>query len=189
MDTFFAALLLFTSGLPESRLLESKVLNLEHFVMAQTSPSPAETPIAPNQSLIGLRYQSSSLPDGVNLQGGWLIGQLSAPPIYAVSVVTQGTQPMLWFEQVVAANASGVTSEVLDVISLPNLSDSEELVGTGGECQQNGVTDPEVIAIAHYTETEFLTEISQAWRTNRSTGKFETVSPVEVRCQNPGFGR
>jgi hypothetical protein len=118
-----------------------------------------------------------------------LIGQLTAPPIYAVSVVTQGSQPVLWFEQVVAANASGVTSEVLDVINLPNLSDSEELVGTGGECQQNGVADPEVIAIAHYTETEFLTQISQAWRTNRSTGKFETVSPAEVRCQNPGFGR
>ncbi|MEH2411009.1 hypothetical protein [Nostoc sp.] len=141
-----------------------------------------------NQSYIGLRYYDRDLRKGLQYLGGWIVGEPKDNPTYSISQVKNINQEMLWFETLVALDSQGkVTAQVVDVLNLPRLGKSEQ-IGHGGSCMRSGVRDPELITIAKYEDTEYWKQITKAWRSNRSLGKFEEVSTGNIVCENPGWG-
>ena len=52
----------------------------------------------------------------------------------------------------------------------------------------DGPIDPEIEAVLGNQETEFITDIRQAWRANRQTRQLEVLSTEGIACENPGWG-
>ena len=75
---------------------------------------------------------------------------------------------------------------VIDVLTLPKINKSYTMVGHGGSCLRNGVSDLDIIAVAKDTNSEYFRQIQKAWRANRKTRKFEAISRKGVICENPG---
>ncbi|MGG6296676.1 hypothetical protein ACQ4M4_19970 [Leptolyngbya sp. AN02str] len=154
-------------------------------------PSSVETPsiyaqATPSaQSFVGTRYLSGDLPEGVEELGGWLVGELLDRNDYWINQVRQGEQEFLWFNIRPGDQGQQAIFEVVDVLEMPAIAENENLVSS---CELNEQPDPELLAIAQYTETEYLTQIRQAWRANRTSGQIEPISPAEIRCYNPAWG-
>ncbi|MEA5615505.1 hypothetical protein [Nodularia spumigena] len=159
-----------------------------------------------NQIYIGIRYRHNfpgyylNYPKGIQHLGGWVVddpGNLSldpghsiATPEYGISQVKKGNQEMLWFEILVDRDRNGNPNRwlVLDVFNVPKIDKSYTMVGHGGSCLRNGISDIEIIAIAKLEDTEELRQIQKAWRANRKTRKFEAISTKGVICFNTGSG-
>src|SRR5690242_3649713 len=76
---------------------------------------------------INYEYQSvlpgKTLPNGVKHNGGGLIGDFNANPVYGISQVQRGKTKMLWFEVSTGQNSKGVTGwRVLDALSFSTLA-------------------------------------------------------------------
>lgn len=152
------------------------------------------------QNYLGQTYQI--LPFGLQDLGGWLVGEPVGSRLYNVASLQTGAlitdapqaqKQMLWFETVVFPadpDPEGrVSYKVLDVLNLPPLKTSDVLVGSPGlQCTRNGVRDPEIVAIATYSDTNYLEKIKQAWRANRKTGKFESIPARNIVCDNTSRG-
>jgi hypothetical protein len=140
-----------------------------------------------NRNYIGLRYKN--VPKGLTDLGGWVVGNdLVNGREYVVANVKKGAQQMLWLEVILARDTEGrPTYQVIDVLNLPTITNSVQLTH-GGQCERNGVTDPELITIARYQDTAELRQILRAWRANRRSGKFEVASVRNIVCSNRGQG-
>ncbi|MFB2891337.1 hypothetical protein ACE1CI_00165 [Aerosakkonemataceae cyanobacterium BLCC-F50] len=140
------------------------------------------------RSYIGLRYQGRKLPKGIQEIAGWTVGTGTEPrQSYGVSYVRQGSQQMLWFQNLVSRDRSGNPNwEVIDAISLPKFNTGEQIAPP--TCKLKGVSDPELIALVKYEDKEILTNIRRAWRANRRTRKIEEIPPKNIVCQNPAWG-
>jgi hypothetical protein len=142
------------------------------------------------------------LPFGLQDLGGWLVGEPVGSRLYNVAFLQTGAlitdapqtqKQMLWFETVVLPadpDPEGrVSYKVLDVLNLPPLRTSDVIVGNPGlQCTRNGVRDPEIVAIATYSDTNYLQQIKRAWRANRKAGKFEDISTRDIVCDNTSRG-
>ncbi len=140
------------------------------------------------RSYVGLRYQGRKLPKGIQEIAGWTVGTGTEPrQSYSVSYVRQGSQQMLWFQNLVSRDRSGnPTWQVIDAINLPKFNTGEQIAPP--TCSFKGVSDPELIAVVKYEDKEILRNIRQAWRANRRTRKIEQIPPKNIVCQNPGWG-
>jgi hypothetical protein len=109
--------------------------------------------------------------------------------VYGISQVKKGNQEMLWFEIVVNRDGTGNPSRlVIDVLTVPKTNKSYTMVGQGGSCLRNGVSDHDIIAVAKIQDTEYFRQIQKAWRANRKTRKFEAISTKGVICLNTDSG-
>jgi hypothetical protein len=162
------------------------------------SPVEAQTVVEPdvmrslqtkqsNRNYIGLRYRT--VPKGITDLGGWVIGNDRVNGReYVVANVKKGAQQMLWLGTILSLDAQGrPTYQIVDVLNLPTLSKSVQLTH-GGQCERNGVVDPELVTIARYEDTAQLRQIVRAWRANRRSGRFEVVSVRNIVCSNRGLG-
>jgi hypothetical protein len=160
-----------------------------------------------NRSYIGLRYRGPRLPftpsdyldypKGIQYFGGWIVDDPGSPSltpgsrstVYGISQVKKGNQEMLWFEIVVNRDGTGNPSRlVIDVLTVPKTNKSYTMVGQGGSCLRNGVSDHDIIAVAKIQDTEYFRQIQKAWRANRKTRKFEAISTKGVICLNTDSG-
>lgn len=161
-----------------------------------------------NRSYIGLRYLGPRIPytlpayldhpKGIQYFGSWIVDDPGYPSlalgsratVYGISQVKKGNQEMLWFEIVVNRDRTGNPSQwlVIDVLTLPKTNKSYTMVGQGGSCRRNGVSDHDIIAVAKIQDTEYFRQIQKAWRANRKTRKFEAISTKGVICENTGYG-
>jgi hypothetical protein len=178
-------------------------------VQAQKNTNRVNSNKDNNQSYIGLRYDPPPLldaykpnyldhPKGIQYFGGWIVddpGYPSLAPgsratVYGISQVKKGNQEMLWFEIVVNRDRTGNPSQwlVIDVLTLPKTNKSYTMVGQGGSCRRNGVSDHDIIAVAKIQDTEYFRQIQKAWRANRKTRKFEAISTKGVICLNTDSG-
>jgi hypothetical protein len=132
-----------------------------------------------NRSYIGLRYRGPRLPytlpayldhpKGIQYFGSWIVDEPGYPSltpgriatVYGISRVKKGNQEMLWFEIVVNRDRTRNPSQwlVIDVLTLPQINKSYTMVGHGGSCLRNGVSDLEIIAIAKIQDTEYVRQI------------------------------
>lgn len=156
-------------------------------------------------SFIGLTYQilpfnpqnSGFLQD----LGGWIVGEPIGGRLYSLARVQtssgqfiggaeQGQKQMLWLQAILPPDSQGrVSYKVLDIINLPQIQPSDVLVGSPGQpCVQNGVANPELVAIARYDDRNYLRQIKRAWRANRTAGKFQEVSAGNIVCDNRSVG-
>jgi hypothetical protein len=155
----------------------SQTTNQSSILVAQAAP----------RSFIGLPYRD--LPTGLTNLGGWLIDATDNGTFrFGISHIRQNTKKMLWLERFVRRDAKGMpTFRVVDVIELPQISQSQSVLGYRF-CLRNGKEDLNLVTIVETADTQYWTAIHQAWRANRATGKFEAISTKGIVCQNPGWG-
>jgi hypothetical protein len=92
---------------------------------------------------------------------------------------------VLWLEIISNDTDGKAKYQVLDVLNLPPLESNEEVTTY---CQVRGKIDSEIVTISVSENTELLTDIKQAWRANRKTGKFEVIPTDGLACENLGYG-
>ena len=136
---------------------------------------------------IGTQYGPDSIP-GVQRLSGALVDPSTEPTKFAVAEVKDTKIHMLWFSELTHFDTKGKAHWIVrDVLTLPSL-DSTEVVSLVGFCFVDQVRDPEVVAVAKWSDTEFYTEIVSAWRASRRTAHFAPISVKGLRCENEGYG-
>jgi hypothetical protein len=151
--------------------------------LTQAKPANASTK---SRSYVGLVYRD--LPQGLSSQSGWVVRYDDANnATYTASVIQKGQTRMLWFLRVVKYNENGQpTFQVVDVLKLPAMDKSQQLMGRF--CRLNEENDREISAIVRVTDTEYYTEVTKAWRTNPLTEKIEPINTKGIDCGNQGWG-
>lgn len=147
------------------------------------------------QSYVGLKYTTTKKLKGLEFLGASIFGGGAVKNMQGgYTYIRKGTKNMLWLTgQIKAINQQQPAWQVLDVLSFPEydqqLNNRNYALGWGGRCRtKNGLSNPDVIAIAVLSPEEWLKDIKQAWKINRETGKFEPYSPSNISCENPNLG-
>ena len=145
---------------------------------------------------IGLQYPP--VPDGITIEGGWVIEQKGSNALsdYSIGSVVEGDKTSLWLERLIGQDPQGKPSfQVVDVLPLPPIDNQKEdiLGGSPYQCRINeGEYDPTLIVIAQLEDgnTEFLTQVRQAWRVDLASEQFNEINlqGLEFKCENMGFG-
>ena len=155
---------------------------------ASIVPAIAQSTTPRPNSYIGLRYRD--VPKPLTDLGGWVIGlQQQGDYRHSIAYIRNGRREMIWFNRFVGRDrATGKAFfQVVDSTSFPALTKSQALIGYGF-CKRNGKSEPNLVAIAQPSETEFWTKIDRAWRANQSKEKLESISTKGIVCENPGWG-
>lgn len=121
-----------------------------------------------------------------------MISPSSSPDDWAVSIVTDGNNFMLWFDKVLYRDQDGKPHwEVSDVVIIPPLEQEQGFIVSG--CFLNNVLDPEIVALVNInmqdSESRWLSNenIVRTWRANQTMGKLENLSTVEIECNAETF--
>ena len=143
-------------------------------------------------SYIGLKYPP--LPSTIRTSTSWgrAIWNPSYPISWAVAVVIDEKNLMLWLSKVIDHDAVGhALFEVIDVLVLPPSAADKDFVV--GECVLEGKPDFELVALVNLDqeslENRWLpnSNIISAWRANLSTGKIEQINKDKIECNAETF--
>ncbi|NDJ17971.1 hypothetical protein [Myxacorys almedinensis] len=153
-----------------------------------STQKPVIAPLNKSRSYIGLKYRD--VPQGVDYIGGWVIDlQKNGDFKHAVTHVRDHNGEMLWLDRFINHDrATGKANfQVVDVLKLPLISKAQ-VFSAHGFCMKNGNRDPDLIAIAKATDTQYRTTIYRAWKANRAKETFEEISTKGITCENPAWG-
>lgn len=140
---------------------------------------------------IGYEYEGvrpgTTLPNGVKLLGGGLIGDVEADPVYGVSEVQKGKIKMIWLEVSTGQDASGVTGwKVLDVLGFSALARTRYVFFIGDPaigCRRGGKEIPNLVGEGRIIRARNVFVPSNLWVANLDRKKFERISLAGVRCE------
>lgn len=133
--------------------------------------------------------QNYGLPEGLQDLGGAVVGDVTMPEPYILSVFQEDDSLIVSFEKLLFQRQVQDTNEqyreILDTAAAAPVGDW--LIS----CQINGVDNPEIVAIAAPGtggfDVEWYTTFSGVWRANRTTEQLEPLASENVRCYNMGY--
>ena len=135
---------------------------------------------------IGTRYLIRELPPSIEFLHSSVVGDVFVYPSFWISLVQQEEQESLWFSIGIGHQGQQGIFELIDTADSPELKPGQSFAIMG--CTYNDIPDPEIYAIVRYTDTEYWTQIVQAWRANRRTWQIEPISTEGIRCYNRSWG-
>jgi len=161
-------------------LVLSVILLLPTILLSQT-----------NASYIGYEYKSvlpgKTLPNGVKHNGGGLIGDINADPVYGISQTMKGKTKMLWLEVSTGQNAQGVTGwKVLDVLSFSTLARTRYVFFAGDPtigCRRKGEELPNLVGDGRIDRARGRFIPSNLWVANLQTKRFEKIALSGISCE------
>lgn len=143
----------------------------------------------------GVGVKNYGLPAELVDRGGWVLGDVSVEHPYIISIFQYDSATLISFEQILfqqsMRRSEGFANHqyrlILDTVAVADPS-ADQLFG----CEIDQQPDPEIVAIATAEldiDSEWITEITSAWRANRETQQFEPLPTTEnIRCPNMGYG-
>ena len=147
---------------------------------ATSTPAPTVPPAAPVQGLAPEKYRPyvgmiyPPLPAGLTEEFGMLIQDAND---HSLSLVSDGTNKMLWFSQLTHYDANGNAFwQVKDILGISDLEPGLTLIPDG--CSLNGVPDSELFVVGK-GET-----IQLAWRANTALNVFEVIPINGIQCHS-----
>lgn len=147
---------------------------------AATSDEMSKTLPTEFQQLIGLEFGPDSFPSEFEEHTGYVLGFMEENE-YIIDHVSRGTTQFVWFCKLTKRDNQGRPYlKILDILVLPPMENDEQLLM--GTCNFQTQSDPEIIAIAKFIESEARNEIRVAWRANRTKQRFEEISPSLIEC-------
>jgi hypothetical protein len=167
-----------------TRSASGSVLNLSDDSVSETGEASDTSATLPIRFFPGLKYQD--LPGNALSIASWTMGETD--PQYEVHHIQLENQQMLLLETIGWDSANKPIYTVKDTLKLPALTPSDRLL-TGEWCSQSGDdgTDPELIVIVKDEMAPQLTHVRQAWKADRTTGRFEAIAPQHIVCKNSGW--
>jgi len=125
---------------------------------------------------IGFQYRFLPMP--LEYIGETMIGNSD----YGIAWVRDENIEILWLVKLICRYWDEAYDEIIDTLELPVISQSDMLAFGQGECQLNGIYDPELVIIAKREITGRLTDIKKAWRANRRAERFEVLPTTGIDC-------
>ena len=184
-----------------STMTQAHALIINEDIQADSNASavlPTSKQDSKVSSYIGMRHVGddlSTLSVDFERSGGWIVHAIgsSEPLRYGISIAEKDNAIYIFFEDMVERRDGIPVWEILDVATTPSSniapSDPQGDYYFYYGCSISGSRiDPEVVAIIGNQDTEFITDIRQAWRANRQTRQLEALSTVGMACTNPAWG-
>ena len=135
---------------------------------------------------IGLVYPPLE-DDLVQLSGTLVSNPYDDKIPYYIAVIEKGDQEFLWFSKAFTQSKNSVLSrQVIDVMPMPKYGDGKAFVTLF--CRLNDEEDREIFAVCKDDGSQYFTHILKAWRANKTTEKFESISTKGIVCENMGYG-
>ena len=144
--------------------------------------------------LIGIKHPP--MPTEIMETGGWSVHKEIVNRTHSITSASVNGQELLFLDRIIGRDSQGKPSfQVVDVLPLPPIDNQKEdiLGGSPYQCRINeGEYDPTLIVIARLEDgnTEFLTQVRQAWRVDLESERFNEINlrGLEFKCENMGFG-
>jgi hypothetical protein len=132
------------------------------------------------QQLLGQEFGPDSFPSEFTEHTGYVLGLMEENE-YIIDHVSKGQTQLVWLCKLTSRDREGRPHlKILDILILPTFDSDEQLLM--GTCNYQSQSDPEIIAIVKFIESETKNEVRHAWRTNRNTQRFEEVPASMVSC-------
>ena len=171
---------------------------LDIATVSTTSPALTSSTSQDVTEYIGVDYlggSTSTLPGNLRFRGGWLVYANTPEEQFnhGVSVVLRDNDALIFFEEIIERRGSNITWRIMDAISVSGNGlidfDPQGELNLAHHCHINGnQIDMAIFAIIKLEDAEYYTDVRQAWRANRGTGKIEEISSQGIACENPGWG-
>lgn len=162
------------------------------FTTAQTTANPRNP-----RTFIGYQYQETPKIQGLQVLGSSMLGGGAVKNMQGgYAQVRQGQKNMLWLLGTTSKTPQNpqdkLNWQVLDSLEFSRydslLNSKKYHLGWGGRCRTNGQSNGEVVAVVVLENKGWLSNVKQAWRINRKTGKFLPTSVRGISCENPHLG-
>ncbi|AFY37025.1 hypothetical protein Lepto7376_0613 [[Leptolyngbya] sp. PCC 7376] len=150
--------------------------------------TPAITLANPLETLEGEVYYITAdghdgFPEGLEMREGALIGDLSAPQPYSLTIYDYHGQKILSFEQILSPPTTDIRTaehisdgkiQILDSVTLP-----ENHTWLTPPCRIHQQEEAETLAIVELSDPF---DSQQIWRANQETKQLELIPVEQVRC-------
>lgn len=134
------------------------------------------------KEILNLEFGPDNFPAGFQEYTGYVLGFIEEDEYVIDHVSKNGTQ-LLWFCKLIRRDIEGrPILRILDIVILPDYDENDQLLM--GNCEFNGIEDPEIITIARFSAEKIEAEIRHAWRANRERKQFEKVPLEKITCVN-----
>ncbi len=115
---------------------------------------------------------------------GWTI---ESP--YSIDQVSFNGQELLLLNRLIKIDSQGdPVFEVVNVLPLPIIYETETIKGSGSMCTVNGQEDPNIIVVVKIENKPKLTKVSQAWRVENEKFNEIDIQGLSFECENFGYG-
>jgi hypothetical protein len=135
------------------------------------------------RNIVGKSYSASREVPGMKgwtLTGGTALAEDSETGIDIVlGLYRKGTTRAIVMSKIYTAEQE---ASVLDVLQIPNVAKGFDVVPV--LCARRGVPDVEIVALVKKTQTLRFGNVIKAWRANRATAQFQSLSKTGVDCLN-----
>jgi len=117
--------------------------------------------------------------------GGWAIGEKNNNNEYYKD---DNENVVCIFTEILGHNENGkAIRKLLDTINIGKLKNEEQL--SWGDCYQDTIWNPELIAIIIGKDKEYFDKVVKAWRADTETKKIQLIdNPEGIIVYNEGYG-
>ncbi|TXH70449.1 MAG: hypothetical protein E6Q83_06145 [Thiothrix sp.] len=102
---------------------------------------------------------------------------------HIIGILKQADQPVIYLAEFIpSSDPRRMLWKITDQLPYTNGGNNFEV--TYGNCEIDGLIDPSLVAVIHYTNEEWSSNIRTAYRANPETNRFEMITPQGLRCEN-----
>ncbi|MGI9054634.1 MAG: hypothetical protein ACR2F2_02395 [Pyrinomonadaceae bacterium] len=157
-----------------------KIISIAVFILIFT------VAVFPQKSkYVGYKHKGVTLGETLSNGVKSISGGLTSNNKIGVSRYTKGKKYMLWLEEVVSRDASGVPTWVVrNVLTFDNLKKNQEFhFSYNSPCKLNGKDNVDLIVKTELQPQTKKYKILEAWKANTKTLKFEEIDTKNVQCK------
>ena len=158
----------------------NKIISIALFLLLFSVAASAQ-----KSNYVGYKHKGATLGETLSNGVKSVSGGLTSNNKIGVSRYTKGKKYMLWLEEIVSRDATGVPTWIVrNVLTFDNLKKNQEFhFSYNSPCKLYGKDNVDLIV-----KTQFLTKtktykILEAWKANTKTLKFEEIDTKNVQCK------
>lgn len=132
---------------------------------------------------VGLK--TPPLPPGHETELGYLL-RTKGQSRYAIEVVSFGSKKIVWLGQLLYHDERGRAHWKI-IAALPPQQLPADYQFSGGNCSNDNILQPEIVAILRMKKEKALTRIHKAWKAVPDRETFEPLDLEGIQCDNERF--
>lgn len=132
-------------------------------------------------------YKHKGVVFGATLSNGVksISGGLTSNEKFGISRYTKGKKYMLWLEEIVGRDASGVPTWIVrNVLTFDNVKKNQEFhFSYSSPCTLNKKEDVDLVVKTEFLPKTKTYKVLEAWKVNTKTLKFDEIKTRNVQCK------
>lgn len=140
---------------------------------------------AQRSKYIGYKHKGAVMGETLSNGVKSVSGGLTSNEKFGISRYTKGKKYMLWLEEVVSRDASGVPNWVVrNVLTFDDLKKNQEFhFSYNSPCTLDKKENTDLIVKTEFLPKTKTYKVLEAWKANTKTLKFEELDKKKVRCK------